>query len=408
MGNRRNKTGDVVALDDVASINNETLSEKSSPDLVIRYIDLSSVSGPNGSPKPELMKFGNAPSRARRKVQKGDILVSTVRPYLRGFTRIADSGSDLVASTGFAVVRPNDPDDEAYIFQQILSDHFMNWVKLKMTGSNYPAVSATDVAEFRFRYPEKRYRTKIAEILTAVDEAIECTRAVISQTRRLKSALLENLFGAPKSKTKIKTRIVLMGQLVPSRYPICYGILKPGRGYPGGVPVVKVKNLVGGRVDTSDLLLTSPEIDNAYRRSRLKVGDILLSIRGTTGRVAIVPPELDRGNITQDTARLSFEDDHLRDYVYYALQGKNSQKFIAHHTIGQAVKGINIADVRKIPIPIPDQSEIERVVELFHTCEDQLNSNINHNKGLAQFKSALSQGLLTGCNPVSTRGVANA
>ena len=57
-----------------------------------------------------------------------------------------------------------------------------------------------------------------------------------------------------------------LGELVETDRPITYGILKPGTGFPGGVPVVKVKDMKDGLIDQSDLLLTSPEIDNSYKR----------------------------------------------------------------------------------------------------------------------------------------------
>ena len=95
-----------------------------------------------------------------------------------------------------------------------------------------------------------------------------------------------------------------LSRIVRADSPICYGILMPGENCSGGVPVIKVRDIKGGRIDQSDLLLTHPTIDNAYRRSRLQHGDMRIhTIRGTTGRVAIVPTELDGGNITQDTVR---------------------------------------------------------------------------------------------------------
>lgn len=146
---------------------------------------------------------------------------------------------------------------------------------------------------------------------------------------------------------------VELDSLVAAGAPIIYGILMPGDHVPGGVPVVKVRNFEDGRLDLASLLRTTPEIDAAYRRSRLRAGDILLSIRGTTGRVAVVPDELEGGNITQDSARIRIEDCSLRDYVAHVLTSPFVQNQIALHTVGQAVKGINIASVRKLRVPIP-------------------------------------------------------
>ena len=147
--------------------------------------------------------------------------------------------------------------------------------------------------------------------------------------------------------------IEVLSRCVRGDAPICYGILMPGRNYAGGVPVIKVKDILGGRIDETGLLLTHPSIDDAYRRSRLCAGDVLITIRGTTGRVAITPQALHHANITQDTARARIKTGYSNRYLYVALQSKAVQEQIALHTIGQAVKGINIRDVKNLALPLP-------------------------------------------------------
>jgi type I restriction enzyme S subunit len=146
---------------------------------------------------------------------------------------------------------------------------------------------------------------------------------------------------------------VLLDSCVQSSAPISYGILMPGPHTPGGVPVVKVRDIADGRVEEADLLLTHRSIDQAYRRSRLTDGDLLITIRGTTGRVAAVSERLSGANITQDTARVRIKDEVDPRFVYFALQSEPLQHQIALHTIGQAVRGINIRDVRRLVLGLP-------------------------------------------------------
>lgn len=153
----------------------------------------------------------------------------------------------------------------------------------------------------------------------------------------------------------------LLNEVVSQNTPICYGILMPGPEVKDGVPVIKVRDFNGRSVALSDIIHTSHEIDRLYRRSKVKSGDILLAIRGTTGDVVIVPPELDDANITQDTARIRAQDIDDRDYIYFALKSPIAQSFIRLHTIGQAVKGINLGEVRKIPLYWPTKLERQRI-----------------------------------------------
>ncbi|MBM4077232.1 MAG: restriction endonuclease subunit S, partial [Planctomycetes bacterium] len=96
-----------TTLGEVAELNPE--ATKNFPaDRVIRYIDLASVSHEAGiSPNLTELEYGDAPGRARRVVRAADILVSTVRPYLKGFAQVPKHLDGEVASTGFAVVRAN-------------------------------------------------------------------------------------------------------------------------------------------------------------------------------------------------------------------------------------------------------------------------------------------------------------
>jgi type I restriction enzyme, S subunit len=191
--------------------------------------------------------------------------------------------------------------------------------------------------------------------------------------------------------------VVALDSCVRSGAPICYGILMPGAHSHGGVPVVKVRDIVNGRVEEGELLLTQRSIDEAYRRSRLIEGDLLVTIRGTTGRIALVSSRLNGANITQDTARVRVVDGVDPLFVYFALQSEPLQHQIALHTIGQAVRGINIRDVRNLALALPRALAEQRVIAAALRDVDALL------EGLTQLiakkrdlKQAAMQQLLTG------------
>ncbi|MBC7205863.1 MAG: hypothetical protein H5U27_05050, partial [Methyloversatilis sp.] len=71
--------------------------------------------------------------------------------------------------------------------------------------------------------------------------------------------------------------------------PICYGILKPGPELKEGIPYIRVADFPGNRLSLAGIKRTSPEIDLQFKRARLKAGDLLLSIRGSVGRLIEIP-----------------------------------------------------------------------------------------------------------------------
>lgn len=156
--------------------------------------------------------------------------------------------------------------------------------------------------------------------------------------------------------------IASLDQLTDACRPICYGILMPKENVPDGVLYVRVKDMKGDRINVAGLHRTSPKIASAYARASLKPGDLLLAIRGTYGRVAEVPPELEGGNITQDTARLALLPGVNRRFIAWFLRSPDAQNYFTRVARGVAVKGVNIGDVRPAPVLLPPLNQQERIV----------------------------------------------
>ena len=109
--------------------------------------------------------------------------------------------------------------------------------------------------------------------------------------------------------------------------PILYGILQPGPDITDGVPYVRPTEIVKDVIDLESIRRTTPAIAAKYKRSLLKPNDIILSIVGTIGKVALVPPDLDGGNITQSSVRI-----RVRPEI-------TSSRYIAWHCVPRFLPG---------------------------------------------------------------------
>ena len=143
---------------------------------------------------------------------------------------------------------------------------------------------------------------------------------------------------------------------------ICYGILMPKENIKNGVLYVKVKDIKGGKVLLEQLNRTAPEIANKYERASLCEGDVLLTIRGTYGRTAIAPVELEGGNITQDTVRISAIPPISNEYLQLFIDSNIVQHYFKVVARGVAVKGVNVQDVRNMNVSIPSRAEQEEII----------------------------------------------
>lgn len=191
-----------------------------------------------------------------------------------------------------------------------------------------------------------------------------------------------------------------LAEVVDPARPICYGILMPKDNVDGGVLFVKVRDFKGDRIDLESLHRTTSEIANQYRRSALKPEDVLVSIRGTFGRVAIVPKELDGGNITQDTARVAVLGDFEFRYVAYWLRAPGCQKYFKTVARGVAVRGVNIGDLKPCPVPVAPLNEQRRIVgkieELFSDLEAGVAALTRARANLKRYRASVLKAAVEG------------
>ncbi|MBR7553117.1 restriction endonuclease subunit S [Allobacillus sp. GCM10007491] len=182
----------VVFIEDVAHINPEKLSSRTEDSYELNYIDIASIDK-NNITRTNRHLFKDAPSRARRKVKTGDIIVSTVRPYLRGFAYINAKYNEAVCSTGFAVLRSNNECNSDFLYQVVLSDRFVNYLTSNMTGSNYPAVKSDDIKIYNFALPPKDEQAKISNILTEYHNKIQIESNKLNILNEIKQGLMQQL-----------------------------------------------------------------------------------------------------------------------------------------------------------------------------------------------------------------------
>ena len=181
---------EVIRLKSLLEINRVVLPEDTDPDYTFDYIDIGSVATDSLTAKPKRLRFENSPSRARRVLRLGDTIVSTVRTYLKAIWHVDDLESDLIASTGFAVLTPRLGTFPKFVSYVCLSDSFTNRVTADSVGIAYPAIPETRLATFEISAPPfseqtaiVRYLDKaIADIDTAVDRS--CRRIELVQEYR--------------------------------------------------------------------------------------------------------------------------------------------------------------------------------------------------------------------------------
>lgn len=176
----------------VASCNDETLTELTHVDQIIRYVEISDVNAVEGITNVVEYPFGLAPSRARRKTKINDVIVSTVRTYLRAVARVTES--DLIVSTGFAVLRAKYYIDSLFLAYIIQSSGFIDEVIANSSGVNYPAITANKLTSLILPLPPLAEQEAIVAYLEGkvaqMDHFVAKQEAQIAYLRELKQAVI--------------------------------------------------------------------------------------------------------------------------------------------------------------------------------------------------------------------------
>ena len=141
-----------------------------------------------------------------------------------------------------------------------------------------------------------------------------------------------------------------LGDLVEER-GVSYGIVQPGSETADGVPIVRVNNIRNGRIDTTDMLKVEAEIEAQFLRSRLRGGEVLLTLVGTLGEVAIVPDNLRGWNVARAVGVIPVRKEPGSLWVSICLRSAFIQHCIRTWATTTVQATFNLRDLTKLPIP---------------------------------------------------------
>jgi len=171
----------------LVSCNDDVLTEDVDPATEIVYVEIADVEDGQGIKATNDMLFKDAPSRARRQVKHGDIIVSTVRTYLKAIATVENPPDNLVVSTGFAVLRPHGV-SQGFAKYAFAESGFINTVIARSNGVSYPAINATDLVRIPIPVPPVVEQQAIAAYLDRETARID---TLIAEKGRLIDTLRE-------------------------------------------------------------------------------------------------------------------------------------------------------------------------------------------------------------------------
>lgn len=176
---------------------------------------------------------------------------------------------------------------------------------------------------------------------------------------------------------------------------ISYGIVQAGSHVDDGIPYIKSSDLTP-QIILGELQRTSHVIHEKYVRSSVVPGDIVFSLRGDIGAVAIVPTTIQVANLTQGTARIAANENVDTNFLYQLFKSNILKKAVLRVCKGSTFQEISLKDLRKIKVTLPDTLEQKRIAEILGTWDRAIAATEALITASEAQKKALMQQLLTG------------
>ncbi|MBD2810866.1 restriction endonuclease subunit S [Xenorhabdus sp. Vera] len=328
----------------ICTYNDEVIADSTRQDVELEYVDIGSVSVLSGISHVETITFGEAPSRARRIVRDGDVIVSTVRTYLEAIASINNPPENMIVSTGFAVIRPNKALYKGYAAYCLRASGFIKEVVARSVGVSYPAINALELVNIKIPNINYQEQTQIASFLdhetAKIDILIqkqqqlikllkEKRQAVISHTVTkglnldvpIKDSGVEWLGYVPShwKLTQVKYGYnITLGKMLQKSPKSSVDILKP---------YLKAQNIQPNGINLSkvDQMWFSPE---ECKSLLLLPGDVLVSEGGDVGRSVLWNNEIAECYIQNAINRVRTINDNSTKFFNYWITYLKASNYI--------------------------------------------------------------------------------
>lgn len=410
---------EVRRLKFVASHNDETLPENTDDQYEIEYVDISSVDLVQGITSTENMPFEKAPSRARRVVRHGDTLVSTVRTYLKAIAAVSNPPDNLIASTGFTVIRANNEIDTGFLACYLQSQGFVDAVVANSTGVSYPAINASDLVCLSVAYPaDKKEQAKIAQFLdhktAQIDRLIEKKQELIEKFQEQRTATITQAVtkGLDSNAGMKDSGVEWLGR-VPEHWDIHqlslltktiqtgpFGSQLHASDYvEGGVPLINPAHLVAGSINPEEQSAVDTKTVERLSRHKLRAADIIMARRGEIGRCAFVEEEQAGWLCGTGSLIIRFATGNSRFFSTVISSGGFSKK-LELHAVGTTMLNLNPTIIGRMLVPVPPLAEQNQIVSYIDSATKKIDRSITKAREtiarLHEYRTALITAAVTG------------
>ena len=303
--------------------------------------------------------------------------------------------------------------DDPYFFYAL--KQWEPYLKGHTSGSGIPHIDKEVLSNLAIIEFDLGEQSKIAEVLSTADRAIEQTETLIAKQQRIKTGLMQDLLArgidehgnlrseqthefkdSPLGRIPVEWGTLRLDQMTRPDSPITYGVVQPGRPDENGVRFVRGGDIYDGIVRMEQLRTISKTISATYKRTVLEGGELVMSLVGYPGEVAVIPTSLAGANIARQAALVRLANVHDARFVMFYLMSIPGKRQVFGSTLGSAQQVVNLKDLRTVVVPWPSPAEEGAIRERVDALYDGIEAQARSLKKLFLLKRGLMQDLLTG------------
>ncbi|MCW2413900.1 restriction endonuclease subunit S [Sphingobium sp. B8D3D] len=305
--------------------------------------------------------------------KRGDVLFS--KDGTVGKVHVVKDEEPFAVLSSIAIIRPDSQRlDANYLAHFLRSPAATSATERSKTGSALRRIILKDIRRLRLDPPPLPEQRRIAAILDQADALRRLRRQSLSRLSDLRRAAFDAAF---KNQARLET--VPLSNVVAPGTIVTYGIVQAGEEFAGGVPYIRTGDIKDGVIRGEDLRHTDPTIAERFHRSKVRAGEIVMSIRATVGTTAVVPDWLDGANLTQGTARISPGPRTHKRYLLEYLRSERVQRWIQRQVKGATFREITLSRLRELPVEVPTmeaQEEFALSIEALENQEQLFNNSL--------------------------------
>ncbi|MBP1950062.1 restriction endonuclease subunit S [Virgibacillus litoralis] len=320
--------------------------------------------------------------------------------------------------------------DKTFLYNALDSKVVNSQINSAIKATSQPKLAIHRIQDLKIPLPpineQKRIANKVERLLSKIDDAKQLIDEAKETFELRRAAILDKAFrgefsnsssfntsklnineskGSIKDDGKTEEFKSHLKTLVPDHWEIhpltdileetrdiCYGIVQTGADTKDGIPTFRAGDLKTDIINIEALKKVTPEIEEKYPRSRLKGYEVLISIRGSVGYIARSTVGMIGYNVSREIAIIPINRTISQCFLEYYLQSPLVQNFFKKITKGVAQSGINLNQLRGLPIAIPsleEQQYIVNKIEFLIQKEQKALNYLNAERRIIQLSNSI-------------------